>query len=227
MGPLFLWKSLLHPWPSPFALSSFAHSIPQSRGASNGICSEVPEVNRIEPERKLKHVLLVRLRTAAAWIICAGIGGSLVAQADEIKIGVVDTERVLAESAPAVRALKKIEKEFLPRDQEIKKMASQAKALQDQLEKDGKTMPETDRRAKERDLAILNREYQRAQRQMREDLTLRQNDEVATLQLSATKAIQVIAETEKYDLILPLRDLVYRSQRIDITEKVIKALADK
>lgn len=174
----------------------------------------------------MKRVLLARLRTAA-WLVCASIGGSLVAQADEIKIGVVDTERVLAESAPAIRALKKIEKEFLPRDQEIKKMASQAKALQDLLEKEGKTMPEADRRSKERDLATLNREYQRAQRQMREDLSLRQNDEVATLQLSATKAIQVIAETEKYDLILPLRDLVYRSQRIDITEKVIKALADK
>jgi outer membrane protein len=160
-------------------------------------------------------------------MIYASIGVSLVAQADEIKIGVVDTERVLAESAPAIRALKKIEKEFLPRDQEIKKMASQAKALQDLLENEGKTMPEADRRIKERDLATLNREYQRAQRQMREDLSLRQNDEVATLQLSATKAIQVIAETEKYDLILPLRDLVYRSQRIDITEKVIKALADK
>ena len=79
-------------------------------------------------------------------------------------------------------------------------MASQAKALQDMLEKDGKTMPEADRRNKERDLATLNREYQRAQRQMREDLSLRQNDEVAALQLTATKAIQVIAETEKYDL---------------------------
>jgi outer membrane protein len=167
------------------------------------------------------------MRTAVAWMIYASIGSSLVAQAEEIKIGVVDTERVLAESAPAIRALKKIEKEFLPRDQEIKKMASQAKTLQDLLEKEGKTMEEADRRGKERDLATLNREYQRAQRQMREDLTLRQNDEVATLQLSATKAIQVIAETEKYDLILPLRDLVYRSQRIDITEKVIKALADK
>jgi outer membrane protein len=175
----------------------------------------------------LTQVLLARLRVAAAWTICAGIGCSFVAQADEIKIGVVDTERVLAESAPAIRALRKIEKEFLPRDQEIKKMATQAKALQDLLEKDGKTMPEADRRGKERDLATLNREYQRAQRQMREDLSLRQNDEVATLQLSATKAIQVIAETEKYDLILPLRDLVYRSQRMDITEKVIKALADK
>ncbi len=106
-------------------------------------------------------------------------------------------------------------------------MALQAKVLQDLLEKDGQTMAEGDRRNKERDLANLNREYQRAQRQMREDLSLRQNDEVATLQLSASKVIQIIAEAEKYDLILPLRDLVYRSQRVDITEKVIKALADK
>jgi outer membrane protein len=177
-------------------------------------------------EAIVERKVLWRSLTVACFLF-ASAWGSVGAQADEIKIGVVDTERVLAESAPALRALKKIEKEFLPRDQELKKMASQAKALQDMLEKDGKTMPEADRRNKERELATLNREYQRAQRQMREDLSLRQNDEVAALQLTATKAIQVIAETEKYDLILPLRDLIYRSQRIDITEKVIKALADK
>ncbi len=175
----------------------------------------------------MKHKVHWRRTLTAACIIIASGSGSFDAHANDIRIGVVDTERVLAESAPAIRAMQKIEKEFLPRDQEIKKMASQAKALQDLLEKEGKTMPEADRRNKERDLATLNREYQRAQRQMREDLSLRQNDEVATLQLSATKAIQMIAETEKYDLVLPLRDLVYRSQRIDITEKVIKALADK
>jgi len=178
------------------------------------------------PETKLERHVLWRI-LKMGFVISAFAWGSAGVLADEIKIGVVDTEKVLAESAPAVRALKKIEKEFLPRDQELRKMASQAKALQDVLEKDGKTMPEADRRNKERDLANLNREYQRAQRQMREDLSLRQNDEVAALQLTATKTIQVIAETEKYDLILPLRDLIYRSQRIDITEKVIKALADK
>lgn len=178
-------------------------------------------------EAIVERKVLWRRSLTAACFLFASAWGMVDAQADEIKIGVVDTERVLAESAPALRALKKIEKEFLPRDQELKKMASQAKALQDMLEKDGKTMPEADRRSKERDLATLNREYQRAQRQMREDLSLRQNDEVAALQLTATKAIQVIAETEKYDLILPLRDLIYRSPRIDITEKVIKALADK
>jgi outer membrane protein len=177
-------------------------------------------------EIKLKHKVLWRALMGAC-VIFASAWGSANAVADDIKVGVVDTERILAESAPAVRALKKIEKEFLPRDQEIKRMAVQAKELQDLLEKEGKSMPEADRRTKERDLAALNREFQRAQRQMREDLSLRQNDEVATLQLTASKAIQIIAETEKYDLVLPLRDLVYRSPRIDITEKVIKALADK
>ncbi len=178
-------------------------------------------------EIKLKHKIHSRRVLTAACIIFVSAWGPIAAIADEIKIGVVDTERVLAESAPALRALRKIEKEFLPRDQELKKMASQAKTLQDLLEKEGSSIAEDERRNKERDLATLNREYQRAQRQMREDLSLRQNDEVATLQLTATKVIQVIAEAEKYDLILPLRDLVYRSPRIDITEKVIKALADK
>jgi outer membrane protein len=178
------------------------------------------------PETMLEQHVLWRVFTTGL-VISAFAWASAGARADEIKIGVVDTERILAESAPAVRALKKIEKEFLPRDQELRKMASQAKTLQETLEKDAKTMPETERRNKERDLANLNREYQRAQRQTREDLSLRQNDEVAALQLVATKAIQVIAETEKYDLILPLRDIVYRSQRVDITEKVLKALADK
>ncbi len=178
-------------------------------------------------ETKLNHKVSGWIVAAAACMVFMSTFGFGSARAEDIKIGVVDTERILAESAPAVRALKKIEKEFLPRDQELKKMAIQTKELQDLLEKEGKALPEAERRNKERDLAALNREYQRAQRQMREDLSLRQNDEVAALQLMATKAIQVIAEAERFDLILPLRDLVYRSQRIDITEKVIRALADK
>jgi len=40
----------------------------------------------------------------------------------------------------------------------------------------------------------------------------------------ANKAIKVIAEAEKYDIIF--QEVVYRSARIDITEKVLKALAD-
>ena len=151
----------------------------------------------------------------------------LPASASDVRIGVVNTERIMRESAPAIRAQKKIEKEFSQRDQDLQKMAAQAKALQEQLEKEKSDMAEADRRTKERDLASLNREYQRAQRQMREDLGLRQNDEFASIVERTNKIIQSIAEAEKFDLILQLQDSIYRSPRIDITDKVIKALADK
>lgn len=179
----------------------------------------------------MKHKIQWQQTLTAAGILLASaglsFGVSTAADANEIKIGIVNTEKILREAAPAVRAQKKLEKEFSPRDQDVQKMAKQAKALQDQLEKESLTMSETDRRNKERELANLNREFQRAQRQLREDLSLRQNEEFASILERANKAIQMIAETEKYDLILQLQDSVYRSPRIDITDKVIKALADK
>lgn len=166
--------------------------------------------------------LLIMLAAAAVAAVAPPVNAN-----DSIKIGIVNTERILRETAPAIRAQKKIEKEFAPRDQELQKMAKQAKDLQAQLEKEGVTLSDSQRRDKERELANLNREYQRAQRQFREDLNLRQNEEFAAILDRANKAIQSIAESEKYDLILQLQDSVYRSPRIDITDKVIKALADK
>jgi len=147
--------------------------------------------------------------------------------AGDVKIGVVNTEKILRESLPAIQAQKKIDQEFVPRDEDIKKMAVQAKTLQDKLEKNSTAMEETERRNLERNLANLSREYQRAQRQMREDLNVRQNEEYSVILERTNRAISKIAETEKYDLILQLQDSVYRSQRIDITDKVIKALENE
>lgn len=145
--------------------------------------------------------------------------------ADEIKIGIVNTERVLRESAPAIEAQKRIEKEFAARDQNLQKMAKQTKDLQAQLDKEGMTMTDSERAAKERDLANLSRDFQRMQREFREDLNLRKNEELAVVIDKANKAIISIAQSEKYDLIL--QEAVYRSPKIDITDKVIKALANE
>lgn len=164
-----------------------------------------------------------RTLLAVLFFIALTIDWSIV-HAGDIKIGVVNTEKILRESISAIQAQKKIDQEFLPRDEDIKKMATQAKVLQDKLEKDGQKLDETDRRNLERNLANLSREYQRAQRQMREDLNVRQNEEYSFILERTNNAIHKIAETENYDLILQLQDSVYRSQRIDITDKVMKAL---
>jgi outer membrane protein len=145
--------------------------------------------------------------------------------AAELKVGFVKLERLFKEAAPAVKAQKKIEKEFAARDQELQKLAKQARDLQASLEKDGVTMSESDRRDKEQELARMNRDLQRMQRELREDLNLRKNEELAAVLERANKVIQQIAESEKFDLIL--QEAVYISPRIDITDRVIKALADK
>lgn len=157
--------------------------------------------------------------------IIAFAGIFSVANAADFRIGFVDTERVLRESEQAVRAEKKIEKEFSIRDQEIKKLAKQAKEVQDELEKDGIKMSDSNRRIKERELASLNLQLQTQQREFREDLNLRKNEELAQVLAKADKAIKTIAERDEYDVIL--QEAVYRNPKVDITDKVLKLLADE
>lgn len=142
----------------------------------------------------------------------------------ETKIGFVNGQRVLNESPQAARAKKKLEKEFEKRDQDLQKIAKQLQSLQEGVDKNGVTMAESERQAKEREFNELNRDFQRKQREFREDLNLRQNEEMAAIYDRVNKVIKQIAEAEKFDLIL--QEAVYVSPRIDITEKVIKALAD-
>lgn len=147
------------------------------------------------------------------------------ASAMDLKVGFVNTDRVFREATPAVKAQKKLEKEFAAREQEIQKMARQGKEMQAFLEKEGVTIGESERRNKERELANLNRDFQRSQRELREDLNLRRNEELSAVHDRAKKAIFEIAEREKFDLVL--EDAVYFSSKIDITDKVLKALAEK
>ena len=91
--------------------------------------------------------------------------------------------------------------------------------------KNAVTMSESQRRNREREFGELNREFQRKQREFREDLNQRRNEELAQVVEQANRVINQIAEQEKFDLVL--QDAVYRSPRIDITDKVIKALESK
>lgn len=143
----------------------------------------------------------------------------------DTKIGFVNTERLLREAPLSIAAQKKLEREFSGRDQELQKMAKQARDLQAQLDKDGVTMSDSDRKSKERDLNNLNLELQRKGREFREDLNLRRNEELSQIQERARKAIQDIAKAEKYDLIV--EQAVYVDPKSDITDRVMKALGGK
>jgi outer membrane protein len=143
--------------------------------------------------------------------------------AADIKIGFVDAERINRESVPAEEASKRLEKEFAPRVQELQQRDAQLKSSQEELQKEAPVLAESERIKREQDLSRKIVELQRLQREYREDLNLRRNQELGTLLERANRIIRQIAESEKYDLVL--QEAVYRNPRIDITEKVLKALA--
>ncbi len=157
--------------------------------------------------------------------VIAGLAAALPAVAAEIKIGFVDRERILRESGAAKRAQAKLKKEFATREAELDKMEKQGRDLEVMLQKESVTLPAAEVSARERQLAQLTRDFKRMQREFREDQTLRSNEELVSLQERANKIISEIAEKEKFDLIV--QEAVFASSKIDITDKVIKALGEK
>lgn len=142
------------------------------------------------------------------------------------RIAFVSTERILRDSAPAVRAQKKLEAEFAKRREDLAQMQDQLKRAQDDLEKNALTMSDAQRRTKEQDFANLNRDFQRKEREFREDANQRRNEELGRVIDQANRVIRQIAEQDKYDIIFQEMP-AYVSPRIDITDKVMKALEAK
>lgn len=144
------------------------------------------------------------------------------AAAQDIKVGYVNSERILRDSAPARAATQKLENEFAKRDRELQELGSRLKAQAERFEKDAPVLAESERNKRQRELAELDRELQRRQREFREDLNQRRNEELQGLLERAQRLVRQIAEQEKYDLIV--QDAVYFSSRVDITDKVLRGL---
>ena len=156
--------------------------------------------------------------------VMAMLPASYASALEPLKVGYVNTQRIFRDAPTAVKAAKKIEAEFSKRDLDLQALAKQVQTLQDSLEKNAVTMSDTERRAKEKDLNEQSREFQRRQREFREDLNLRQNEENAAIIEKANKAIKQLAESERYDLIV--QDVVWVSPKLDVTDKIIKALSE-
>ena len=153
-------------------------------------------------------------------IFAFGIG---VAHAQDAKVAAVNLDRILRESAPARLAQRKLEAEFAQRDRNLQDMAQRLKAMSDALDKNDATMSASERAQKQRDLSQLNGDFQRSQREFREDLNQRRNEALAAVLDEANKVIKEIAEQQHYDLIV--QEGVYLSPRIDMTDQILKRLA--
>ena len=146
--------------------------------------------------------------------------------AAELKVGYVQVDKILQEAPQTAESGKKLEREFGPKSQELDRTQKQIRDIEAVLDKDGITLAETERRNKEREVSNLKIEFQRKQRELREDINLRKNEELASLQDRINKAVQTVAEAEGYDLVV-YSGVAFAIKKIDVTDKVLKLLGKK
>ena len=161
-------------------------------------------------------------RFLAPLLIGASLVTAGVATADEFKLGYVNPDRVVRDSAAAKAAQTRLENEFLKREKDVKDQEAALKAASEKFEREAPGMTEAQRTARQRQLVDQDRDFQRKRREFQEDLNLRRSEELQKVYESATRAIKQVAEAEKYDVIL--QDAAYINPKHDITDKVIKAL---
>ena len=164
--------------------------------------------------------MIVRIvRHAAVAALLLALCGAAAAQ--DYKIGVINTDRILRESAPAKDAARKIEQEFAAREATLARLDRELRDVTSQLERGG-TLTEADRAAKQREAETRGRELERTRRQLAEDLKARQFDEMGKIKERLDVVLTKLAKDQGYDLIL--QDGLFVRRSVDITDAVIKAL---
>lgn len=140
------------------------------------------------------------------------------------KIGFVNTERIFRESDAAKRAEKKLEGEFSRRERELTDLTNRLRADSEKFQKDIPVMSESQRNQRQRALGDLELDVNRKQREFNEDVNRRRNEEFSTVLQAANRALKVIAEKEGLDAVF--QDAAYANPKLDLTDKVLKALAE-
>lgn len=163
------------------------------------------------------------LRQCGIGIVLGGMLLLAPVQAQEFRIGFVDTDRIFREAGTAKAAQAKLEQEFSKRDKDLVDLAASVKAMAEKFEREAPTLSDGQKASRQKQLMDQDRELQRKRREFQEDLSARKNEELQQLRERANKGVKQVAEAEKFDLVL--QDAVYVNPKHDITDKVLKALS--
>jgi outer membrane protein len=160
----------------------------------------------------LQKSILGLLLSLAAWAVAA----------QETRVGYINYQRITTESAPAKAAQGRLEQEFSKRDKDLVALRDSIKNFSERFEKDAPTLSESQRTSRQKEFADMNREFQRKQRELQEDINGRRNEELLQVLDKAAKAVKQVADAEKYDMVI--QELAYQNGKHDLTDKVLKLL---
>jgi len=169
--------------------------------------------------------MMIRKFSAMLFSIFLLLPLTISAEMEIFKIGYVVVEKVLKDAPQTAASNKKLEKEFKSRTDGLQKKVKAIQKQEVDFNKNSVTMAAADRQKAQKKIQNSKIEIQRIERELREDIDIRRREEIGKLQQKINEAIEEMAKTDKYDLIL-YQGVAYASKEIDITDKLIKVLGN-
>ena len=161
----------------------------------------------------MRHILICILLTLFSSVTLSA----------ELKVGIVDVNKILKEAPQTISANKKLEKEFGPRTDKLKAKIQSLQIDEKKYQKELLTLSDDQKDKTEKSLQQRRIEIQRLERELREDMDIRRREEIGDIQEKINHTIDKIAADEKYDLIL-YNGIAFASENVDITSRIIKSL---
>lgn len=165
------------------------------------------------------------------WIKAASLSlvilsSSMYAHAAETaqKVGYVATGQAMAQLAKRYNVSEKLRQEFKDRIDELRGLEGSMKTKVEKMKRDGELMSASDRTKLQRELASLDSDYKLKAKALQEDQRRRSQEEEQKLIMKIRQAIQTVAKTEGYDLVVDAQAVLYANPEDDLSEKVISAV---
>jgi outer membrane protein len=144
----------------------------------------------------------------------------------EVKMGVVNFQKLLEDAPQTKTAMQALENEFAPRRRELLTLQNDLKARDDKLQKEGAVMAEADRAKAEKTLRDQQREFSRKAGEFQDDASTRRNEEIGKVQRYLVTEIQAYANAQGFDLVLG-DGVFFAKGPLDITANILAVLVTK
>jgi outer membrane protein len=145
--------------------------------------------------------------------------------ADGAKIGVVDLQKIMQTSSQMKTIQQKLENDFKPRRDKLLAMEEGLKQDMEKFKRDSTVLSDSQKKELEKKIVGIQQNFEREGQQYQQELSAAHNEAMEELYSKIRKAIAKVADTDKYDIVLQKDAAPFSSEKLDITDSVLKQIA--
>ncbi|MDO7083280.1 OmpH family outer membrane protein [Pseudocolwellia sp. AS88] len=167
-----------------------------------------------------KFIKSLVMTTAASGMLLAGS-----AMAADQKIGVVNFQEIMSKIPQTAVVMQTLEAEFKDEKAELAQLEKDIKYFQEKKQRDGALLTQKEKDKLDQDIGTKYQEYQTKAAAFQQATGARQNEETTKIIALVRQAIDGIAKSDKYDLILEQKAVVFSKPKASITDKVVEQIS--